>query len=112
VIVLAAGSFMHFLLAAVLIFGLALTIGIENDNTRSWARWRPASPRVSRRSPTAPPAPAASEVARGDRRLKVGRRGDFVHGDRGVQLDAAVRRDLAGQAGRAGSLTVERPGIL
>jgi membrane-associated protease RseP (regulator of RpoE activity) len=33
VIVLAAGSFMHFLLAAVLIFGLALTIGIENDNT-------------------------------------------------------------------------------
>src|ERR1700729_2600049 len=32
-IVLAAGSFMHFVLAAVLIFGLALTIGIENDNT-------------------------------------------------------------------------------
>ncbi len=32
-IVLAAGSFMHFVLAAVLIFGLALAIGIENDNT-------------------------------------------------------------------------------
>ena len=32
-IVLAAGSFMHFLFAAVLIFGLALTIGIENGNT-------------------------------------------------------------------------------
>jgi membrane-associated protease RseP (regulator of RpoE activity) len=32
-IVLAAGSFMHFLLAVVLIFGLALVIGIENDNT-------------------------------------------------------------------------------
>jgi membrane-associated protease RseP (regulator of RpoE activity) len=32
-IVLAAGAFMHFLLAAVLIFGLALGIGIENDNT-------------------------------------------------------------------------------
>jgi membrane-associated protease RseP (regulator of RpoE activity) len=32
-IVLAAGSFMHFLIAAVLIFGLALGIGIENDNT-------------------------------------------------------------------------------
>ncbi len=32
-IVLAAGSFMHFVIAAVLIFGLALTIGIENDNT-------------------------------------------------------------------------------
>ena len=32
-IVLAAGSFMHFVLAAFLIFGLALGIGIENDNT-------------------------------------------------------------------------------
>lgn len=32
-IVLAAGSFMHFVLAALLIFGLALGIGIENDNT-------------------------------------------------------------------------------
>ena len=32
-IVLAAGSFMHFVLAAVLIFGLALGIGIQNDNT-------------------------------------------------------------------------------
>lgn len=32
-IVLAAGSFMHFVLAAGLIFGLALAIGIENDNT-------------------------------------------------------------------------------
>ena len=32
-IVLAAGSFTHFVIAAVLIFGLALGIGIENDNT-------------------------------------------------------------------------------
>jgi membrane-associated protease RseP (regulator of RpoE activity) len=32
-IVLAAGSFMHFVIAAVLIFGLALAIGIENDNS-------------------------------------------------------------------------------
>jgi membrane-associated protease RseP (regulator of RpoE activity) len=32
-IVLAAGSFMHFVVAAVLIFGLALAIGIENENT-------------------------------------------------------------------------------
>ena len=30
---LCAGSFMHFVLAFVLIFGLALGIGIENDNT-------------------------------------------------------------------------------
>jgi membrane-associated protease RseP (regulator of RpoE activity) len=33
IIVLSAGSFMHFLLAFVLIFGLALGIGIETDNT-------------------------------------------------------------------------------
>lgn len=32
-IVLAAGSFMHFLLAAVMIFVLALTIGVETSNT-------------------------------------------------------------------------------
>src|SRR6185437_14234733 len=32
-IVLAAGSFMHFVVAAVLIFGLALAIGVKNDNT-------------------------------------------------------------------------------
>jgi membrane-associated protease RseP (regulator of RpoE activity) len=32
-IVLAAGSFMHFVIAAVLIFGLAIGIGIENDNS-------------------------------------------------------------------------------
>jgi len=32
-IVLAAGSFMHFVLAALLIFVLALGLGIENDNT-------------------------------------------------------------------------------
>jgi membrane-associated protease RseP (regulator of RpoE activity) len=33
IIVLCAGSFMHFLLAFVLIAGIALTIGIANDNT-------------------------------------------------------------------------------
>jgi len=33
ILVLCAGSFMHFLLAFLLIFGLAVTIGIENDNT-------------------------------------------------------------------------------
>jgi membrane-associated protease RseP (regulator of RpoE activity) len=32
-IVLAAGSFMHFVLAALIIFGLALGVGVENDNT-------------------------------------------------------------------------------
>jgi len=32
-IVLAAGSFMHFVIAAVLLFGLALTVGVANDCT-------------------------------------------------------------------------------
>jgi membrane-associated protease RseP (regulator of RpoE activity) len=32
-IVLSAGSFMHFVIAALLIFGLALGIGVENDST-------------------------------------------------------------------------------
>jgi membrane-associated protease RseP (regulator of RpoE activity) len=33
ILVLVAGSFMHFLLAFLLIFGLALGVGIENDNS-------------------------------------------------------------------------------
>jgi membrane-associated protease RseP (regulator of RpoE activity) len=33
ILVLCAGSFMHFVLAFLLVFGLALGIGIENDNT-------------------------------------------------------------------------------
>ena len=33
IVVLCAGSFMHFVLAFLLIFGLAVGIGIENDNT-------------------------------------------------------------------------------
>src|SRR6476620_11998776 len=33
IVVLCAGSFMHFVLAFLLIFGLALGIGIENDTT-------------------------------------------------------------------------------
>jgi len=33
IVVLCAGSFMHFVLAFILIFGLALGIGIENENT-------------------------------------------------------------------------------
>jgi membrane-associated protease RseP (regulator of RpoE activity) len=33
IVVLSAGSFMHFVLATVLLFGLALTLGVENDNS-------------------------------------------------------------------------------
>jgi RIP metalloprotease RseP len=47
-IVLAAGSFMHFVIAAVLIFSLALAIGIENDNTTQLGT-------VAACVPTAPP---------------------------------------------------------
>ncbi len=54
IIVLAAGSFMHFLLAFLLIFGLALGIGIENDNTTQLGTVSPAWPRASPRWTTAP----------------------------------------------------------
>jgi membrane-associated protease RseP (regulator of RpoE activity) len=42
--VLCAGSFMHFLLAFLLIFGLALGVGIENDNTAQLGTISPCVP--------------------------------------------------------------------
>ena len=46
VIVLAAGSFMHFLLAAVLIFGVALAIGVENVEVSNTTQVGTVSPYV------------------------------------------------------------------
>jgi membrane-associated protease RseP (regulator of RpoE activity) len=43
-IVLVAGSFMHFVLAAVLIFGLVVALGIENDNTTQLGTVSPCVP--------------------------------------------------------------------
>jgi RIP metalloprotease RseP len=51
IVVLCAGSFMHFVLAFLLIFGLALGIGISNDTTTQSA---PARPRTLPSSATAP----------------------------------------------------------
>ena len=53
ILVLCAGSAMHFLLALVLIFGLALGVGIATDNVPSSARSAPACP------PTSPPMTTA-----------------------------------------------------
>jgi membrane-associated protease RseP (regulator of RpoE activity) len=44
ILVLAAGSIMHFLLALVLVFGLALTVGIANDNVTQLATISPCVP--------------------------------------------------------------------
>jgi membrane-associated protease RseP (regulator of RpoE activity) len=44
ILVLAAGSIMHFLLALVLVFGLALTVGIANDNVTQLGTISPCVP--------------------------------------------------------------------
>jgi membrane-associated protease RseP (regulator of RpoE activity) len=44
ILVLAAGSIMHFLLALVLMFGLALTVGIANDNVTQLGTISPCVP--------------------------------------------------------------------
>jgi membrane-associated protease RseP (regulator of RpoE activity) len=44
ILVLLAGSAMHFLLALVLVFGLALTVGIANDNVTQLATISPCVP--------------------------------------------------------------------
>ena len=99
-IVLAAGSFMHFVLAAVLIFGLALAIGIENTNTTQLgtvATCVPANQKAINNQTAC--GSARGEVARAARRPAGRRPGDLIQRGRGGQLDGAVRRDLEGQAG-------------
>ena len=91
-IVLAAGSFMHFVLAAVIIFGLALGIGIENDNTTQLGTVAACVPqsadcpeqrrRVYRERP---------EVARRAGGPQGRRPGDVLQRGPGEQLDPARR---------------------
>jgi membrane-associated protease RseP (regulator of RpoE activity) len=110
-IVLAAGSFMHFVLAALLIFFLALAIGIENDNTThlgTVATCVPASEQAltSGAACTSGEAKSPAVIAG----LKVG---DQVTGFNGTavsnwtQLSNAI---LKVKPGAPVSLTVERGG--
>ena len=102
-IVLAAGSFMHFVIAAVLIFGLALAIGVENDNTAQLgtvATCVPANEQALTNGATCTSGEAKSPAVLAG--LQVGDQVTVVQRDRGVELDAALQRDLEGQAGHAG----------
>ncbi len=110
-IVLAAGSFMHFVLAAVLIFGLALGIGIENDNTTQLgtvAACVPASEQALANGAKCTAANAKSPAALAG--LKVG---DQVTSFNGVKVDSWTQLANAIKDARPGSavtVTVDRDG--
>ena len=110
IIVLCAGSFMHFLLAFLLIFGLAVSIGIENDNTTQLGTISPcvaaSTTQLTNGTCTASDKPSPAKQAG----LQVG---DTVTAFDGTpvstwtQLGDAIRRAPAGQAA---TLTVDRDG--
>lgn len=111
VIVLLAGSLMHFALAFVLIFGLALVIGIENQNTTQLgtvAACVPASEQALDSGAPCAAGDAASPAVRAG--LKVG---DTVTAFNGKQvstwdqLTAAIKQ---APTGRAVPITVRRDG--
>jgi membrane-associated protease RseP (regulator of RpoE activity) len=110
-IVLAAGSFMHFVIAAVLIFGLALTIGIENDNTTKLGTVATCVP-ASEQALTSGAACASGE-AKSPAVLAGLKVGDQVTAFNGVAVSNWT--DLSNQIlkvkpGAPVSLTVERDG--
>ena len=93
IVVLCAGSFMHFVLAFLLIVGLALGIGIENDNTTQLGtisscvaveRHRAGQRHLHRVEPAVP-----GQAGRAADR----RQGDRLRRHAGEQLDPARRRD-------------------
>jgi len=110
-IVLGAGSFMHFVIAAVLIFGLALTIGIENDNTTQLGTVAACVP--ANEQALANGAACASGEARSPAVLAGLKVGDQVTGFNGTavsnwaQLSNAI---LKVKPGQPVSLTVKRDG--
>jgi membrane-associated protease RseP (regulator of RpoE activity) len=110
-IVLAAGSFMHFLLAAVIIFGLALGIGIENDNASlhvaTVATCVPPSESALDNGTCTTSDPQSPAVRAG---LKVG---DTITAFNGVKVTnwTQLQNDiLAAKPGVAAALTVDRAG--
>jgi membrane-associated protease RseP (regulator of RpoE activity) len=110
-IVLAAGSFMHFVLAALLIFGLALGIGIETSDTTQLgtvATCVPASQKViDNGSGCAASGPKSPAVLAG---LRVG---DTVTSFNGIKVGNWTQLEDAIKTAKPGvpvSLTVERAG--
>jgi membrane-associated protease RseP (regulator of RpoE activity) len=110
-IVLAAGSFMHFVIAAVLIFGLALSIGVENDNTTKLGTVATCVPTneqalTSGAACTSGAAKSPAVIAG----LKVG---DQVTGFNGAPVSSWTQLSneiLKVKPGKPVSLTVERDG--
>ncbi|MFY9932239.1 MAG: site-2 protease family protein [Streptosporangiaceae bacterium] len=110
IVVLCAGSFMHFLLAFLLIFGLAVGIGIENDNTTQLGTISPcvATSVAQLNAGTCSASDQASPAKQAGLRV-----GDQVTAFDGTpvsnwtQLGNAIRRAPAGQAA---TITVKRDG--
>jgi membrane-associated protease RseP (regulator of RpoE activity) len=110
-IVLAAGSFMHFVLAAVIIFALAVGIGIENDNTTQLgtvAACVPASQAAVNSAAACTTADAKSPALLAG--LKVG---DKVTSFNGVPVSSWTQLENVIKDAKPGSvatITVERDG--
>ena len=110
-IVLAAGSFMHFVIAAVLIFGLALGIGIENDNTTQLGTVTtcvPASVQAINNGGDCTAGEAKSPALLAG--LQVGDSITSFDGVRTANWDELQTAILAAKPGRPVTLTVERDG--
>src|SRR3984885_15394776 len=111
-IVLGAGSFMHFVLAAVIIFGLALGIGIENDVITNQVAAvtpcvQPSKAALLAGAKCAVDAPKSPAVVAG---LKVG---DTVTAFNGVKMTSWTQLHnaiLATKPGTPVTLTVDRDG--
>jgi membrane-associated protease RseP (regulator of RpoE activity) len=110
-IVLAAGSFMHFVIAAVLIFGLALGLGIANENTTTLgtvATCVPASEQALQNGTACPAGQADSPAVKAGIRV-----GDTVTAFNGTpvsswnQLSTAIDKV---KPGTPVTLSVERAG--
>jgi membrane-associated protease RseP (regulator of RpoE activity) len=111
-IVLGAGSFMHFVIAAVLIFGLALGIGVESQVTTNQVAAvtpcvQPSKAALLNGAACAKNAPKSAAVLAG---LKVG---DTVTAFNGVRMTSWAQLHnaiLATKPGVPVSLTVDRDG--
>jgi membrane-associated protease RseP (regulator of RpoE activity) len=107
-IVLAAGSFVHFLIAAVLIFGLALGLGIENDNSTQIGTVSTCVPVSEQALNNGGPCTGATSPAAAAG-LKVG---DQVTAFDGTPVSSFTQltNEVIKKAGTPVTLTVERDG--
>jgi membrane-associated protease RseP (regulator of RpoE activity) len=110
-IVLAAGSFMHFVLAFVLIFGLAISIGIENSNTTQLgtvAACVPSSAQALNNDAACTAQEAKSPAVLAG--LKVGDKVTSFDGTKVTSWDQLANAIKDAKPGQSVPLTVERSG--